>query len=166
MLKNVKEYLNAVGKYIVQQSRSNLSKLKKNTSKTLYNSIEYNVSDDFKLDVRMEEYGHYQDKGVSGTEVKYNTKFKYGNKMPPIKDIAKWAKAKNIRLRDDKGRFKKGDYNTIGFIIARSIHKKGIKPSLFFTKPFEKKMEVLNKEMTDMLVKDLEVELKEKLKQK
>jgi hypothetical protein len=54
-----------------------------------------------------------------------------------MQPLADWAKARNIRLRDDKGRFKKGDYRTIGFILQKSVFEKGIKPSLFFTKPFE-----------------------------
>ena len=57
--------------------------------------------------------------------------------MPPSKPLSDWAKKRNIRLRDDSGKFKKGNYKTIGFLIARSIFEKGIKPSLFFTKPFE-----------------------------
>ena len=35
--------LNSFGKYVVQQSRSNLTKQKKNVSKELYNSIGYTL---------------------------------------------------------------------------------------------------------------------------
>jgi len=38
---------------------------------------------------------------------------------------------------DDKGKFTKGNYKSIGIIIAKNIWARGIKPSLFFTKPFE-----------------------------
>ena len=141
MLNNVKDSLNKFAKYVVQQSRTNLTKGKKNVSKSLYNSIDYDLTvspNSFSLSFIMDEYGMYQDKGVSGTEKKYNTPFKYTNKMPPIKPLADWAKFKNIRLRDAKGKFAKGNYKTIGFLISRSIYRKGIKPSLFFTKPFEK----------------------------
>ena len=63
-----------------------------------------------------------------------NTKdspFRYKDKMPPVQTIADWAK-KNIRLRDDKGRFAKGNYNTIGFLIARSITGQRNKSHTFF----------------------------------
>tara|TARA_R110001606_G_scaffold369852_2_gene526080 strand:- start:330 stop:671 length:342 start_codon:yes stop_codon:yes gene_type:complete len=103
----------------------------------------------------MDEYGMYQDKGVSGTEKKYNTPFKYTNKMPPIKPLADWAKFKNIRLRDAKGKFAKGNYKTIGFLISRSIYRKGIKPSLFFTKPFERSF----KNLPDEVVKAFALEI-------
>ena len=141
MLNNLNSNLNKFAKYVVQQSRSNLTKGRKNASKSLYKSIQAKTStgaNSFSLAFIMDEYGMYQDKGVSGTQKKYNTPFKYTNKMPPIKPLADWAKFKNIRLRNAKGQFAKGNYKTIGFLISRSIYRKGIKPSLFFTKPFEK----------------------------
>ena len=159
MLKNVQESLNKFAKYVVQQSRSNLTKNKKNVSKSLYDSIEYdlNVSpNSFSLSFIMDEYGMFQDKGVSGKKKKYNTPFRYTNKMPPIKPLADWAKFKNIRLRNEKGQYEKGNYKTIGFLIARSIFNKGIKPSLFFTKPFEKAFERLPDELVKSFGLDLE----------
>ena len=158
MLKEVQGSLNKFAKYVVQQSRSNLSKGKKNVSKSLYNSIGYDLKvmpNSFSLSFIMDEYGMYQDKGVSGTEKKYNTPFKYTNKMPPIKPLADWAKFKNIRLRDAKGKFAKGNYKTIGFLISRSIYRKGIKPSLFFTKPFERSF----KNLPDEVVKAFALEI-------
>ena len=162
MLNNVKDSLNKFAKYVVQQSRSNLTKGKKNVSKSLYNSIDYDLTvspNSFSLSFIMDEYGMYQDKGVSGTKKKYNTPFKYTNKMPPIKPLADWAKFKNIRLRDAKGKFAKGNYKTIGFLISRSIYRKGIKPSLFFTKPFERSF----KNLPDEVVKAFALEIKDLL---
>ena len=54
--------------------------------------------------------------------------------MPPIQTIADWAKKKNIRLRDDKGKFAK-DYNTIGFLF--DIRDKGFKANVFLTRPYQ-----------------------------
>ena len=159
MLKGVQDSLNKFAKYVVQQSRSNLTKNRKNVSKSLYNSIDYelNVSENsFSLSFIMDEYGMYQDKGVSGTERKYNTPFSYRNKMPPIKPLADWAKFKNIRLRNEKGQFSKGNYRTIGFLISRSIFRKGIKPSLFFTKPFERSFNNLPEELVKAFALDTE----------
>ncbi len=162
-MKGLGDALNKFAKYVVQQSRSNLTKGKKNVSKGLYDSIGYNLKknpNSFSLSFIMDEYGAYQDKGVSGKKKKYNTPFSYRNKMPPIKPLSDWAKAKNIRLRDAKGRFQKGSYKTIGFLIARSIYNKGIKPSLFFTKPFEKAFERLPEE----LVQSYALEVKDFMK--
>ena len=120
----------------------------------------------FSIEFLMNEYGIYQDKGVSGTEKKYNTPFKYGSKMPPVKPLADWAKKRNIRLRDAKGKFKKGSYKTIGFLIARSIQKKGIKPSLFFTKPFEQAFKNLDKDIVKAFALDVETLMKNSINNK
>ena len=45
MLENIKAELQAFGKYVVQQSRTNLTKQKRNVSKNLYNSIEYTLEE-------------------------------------------------------------------------------------------------------------------------
>ena len=158
-LKNTKDELNKFAKYVIQQARTNLSKNRKNVTSDLYGSLGYdlNVSaNSFSLEFYMLPYGAYVDKGVSGTKKKYNTIFSFTNKQPPSKPLAKWAKAKNIRLRDEKGRYTKGTYKSIGFILARSIKEKGIKPSLFFTKPFEKAFERLPADLVDKFNLDLD----------
>ncbi len=65
------------------------------------------------------------------------------------------GKKRNIRLRDEKGQYKKGNYKTIGFLIARSIFEKGIKPSLFFTKPFERAFKRLPEDLREAFGEDL-----------
>jgi len=42
-----------------------------------------------------------------------------------------------VRFRNAKGEFAKGGFKSIGYIIAKNVWARGIKPSLFFTKPFE-----------------------------
>jgi len=150
MLNRTKEALDDFKKYVIQQARTNLTKGKKNVDKKLYNSLQGFLDESpagFRLYFEMEDYGMFQDKGVSGKKKKYDTPFNYTNKKPPIGPLARWAKKKNIRLRDEQGRFKKGSYNTIGFLISRSIFEKGIKPSLFFTKPFERAIKRLPEDL-------------------
>ena len=169
MLKNVKDELNRFSKYVISQSRANLTRGKKNGSKELYNSLDYdlNVSpNSFGLKFLMEEYGLFQDQGVKGTKSNYienkNTPFSYkqSSKIMGFEyhtgTFAKWAKSKNIRLRDKKGRFKKGNYKSIGFVIARSVKEKGVKASLFFTKPFKKAFNNLPKEIVEAYKLDVE----------
>lgn len=148
----VSEVLEKFAKEVIKQSRANLTRQKKNVDRKLYDSLGYelNVSQNsFSLSLEMEKYGDFQDKGVSGTEVRYDTPYKFTTKQPRSKPLAEWAKKRNIRLRDEQGRFAKGDYKTIGFLIARSIKKKGIKPSLFFTKPFENRFKQLPDEVIE-----------------
>ena len=173
MLKNLQAELQAFGKYVVQQSRSNLTKQKHNVSKNIYNSIHYDLTeknDDYTLSFIMDEYGTFLDKGVKGANPSLvdnnktgkkgiqkapNSPYSYKTKRPPMQPLADWAKKRNIRLRDEKGRFKKGNYRTIGFILQRSIFAQGMKPTMFFTKPFEVAFERYKKGINKTLIEDL-----------
>jgi hypothetical protein len=141
--------LNKFRDYVVSQAKSNLTRQGKNSSKSLYNSIKGNVKanpNSFEMDFSMEEYGFYQDKGVSGVKKKYNTDFKYTSKMPPAKAFDKWVVRKGLAPRE-KGKFK--SRKSLSFAIARSVYINGIKPSLFFTKPFEKAFKRLPNDLVE-----------------
>ena len=168
MLTNTKQSLEDFKKYVSSQARRNLTRLKKNDTKGLYKRLDgvLNVSpNSFQLSWDL-GYGNFQDKGVSGTEKKYDTPYSYKSKMPPIKPLSDWAKRKGIRLRDEQGKFQKGNYKTIGFLIARSIFRKGIKPSLFFTKPFEQGFKNLPDQVIEAYGLDVEEFLKFTLNKK
>jgi hypothetical protein len=157
MLSNVKEELNRFAKYVITQSRANLTRQKKNSSKELYNSLESNVKvskNSFELSFMMEDYGVFQDKGVSGVKKKYNTKYAYTNKMPPPSKMDKWIVKKGIAPRDKNGKFI--SRKSLQFMIARSIFNNGIKPSLFFTKPFEKAFKNIDKDLVKAYRLDIE----------
>ena len=146
----VQEAIDKFRKYVVQQSRSNLTKQKKNASKSLYNSIK-GVSkvnpNSISLYFEMEAHGVFQDKGVSGKEKKYNTPYSYKSKMPPTKALDKWVVRRGIAPRDAKGRLI--SRKSLKFLIARSIYRNGIKPSMFFTKPFEAAYDRLPDELVE-----------------
>jgi hypothetical protein len=132
--------------YVIQQSRANLTKGRKNVSKDLYNSLKGEIvkEDNYAIvGFRMNEYGQYQDQGVKGKSSSLrapNSPFKFGSGRGKAggltKGIEKWVKARGIQFRDKKtGKFL--SYQSTAFLITRSIYHKGLKPSLFFTKPFE-----------------------------
>ena len=162
MLKNVQQELNRFAKYVIQQSRTNLTKGKKNSSKALYNSLDYdlNVSpNSFSMSFLMEDYGVFQDKGVSGIKKKYNTPYSYTNKMPPPSKMDKWIVRKGLKgVRGKDGKFI--SRKSLQFMIARSIYNNGIKPSLFFTKPFQKAFKNLDKDIIEAYKLDVEELLK------
>lgn len=136
--------------YVVKEAKSNLTRLKKNSTKTLYDSLKGNVkvsTNSFEMSISMEEYGHFQDKGVSGKKVKYNTPYSYKSKMPPPSKLDKWMVRKGIAPRDKKGNFI--SRKSLQFLIARSIFNNGIKPSLFLTKPFEAAFKKLPDELIE-----------------
>jgi len=141
--------LNKFRDYVISQAKANLTRGGKNSSKSLYNSIKGNVKanpNSFEMEFTMEEYGLYQDKGVSGIKKKYNTDYKYTNKMPPAKAFDKWVVRKGLAPRE-KGKFK--NRKSLSFAIARSVYFNGIKPSLFFTKPFEKAIKRLPEDLVE-----------------
>ena len=144
---HLKETFEKFGKYVVQQARTNLTKKKKNVSKTLYDSIQYKETTSqsgasFSFDFLMEEYGEFQDKGVRGKSSSSkapNSPFKFGSgtgkKGGLTEAMQGYVKRRKIQFRDRKtGKFL--SYKSTAFLISRSIYQKGIKPSLFFTKPF------------------------------
>lgn len=149
--------LNAFKKFVIQQSRSRLTKGRKNVNKKLYNSIDGDVkvsANSISLSFYMEDYGIFQDKGVSGTKKKYNTPFSYTSKRPPRKTLEEWISKRRFQFRDKKGKFM--SYKSMSFLIQRSIFEKGIKPSLFFTKPFEQGFKKLPDELIEAYGLDVE----------
>ena len=144
---NLQKALDRFKNHVIKESKSNLTKLKKNSSKKLYNSIKGTVKvneNSFEMDFTMADYGAFQDKGVSGKITKYpNTPYTYKSKMPPPSKLDKWIVRKGIAPRSG-GKFAGRTISAVGFkksiqfLIARKIFLHGIKPTLFFTKPFEK----------------------------
>ena len=134
----LRDELNKFAKYVIQQSRTNLTKGKKRASNELYRSLGYEVNESAKttsLAFEMVDYGKFQDRGVSGKNKKYNTPYSYTAKMPPPQAFDKWVVRKGIAPRTKGGKFTSRE--GLKFAIAKSIYKNGIRPSMFFTKPFE-----------------------------
>tara|TARA_B100001094_G_C17720995_1_gene571959 strand:- start:78 stop:587 length:510 start_codon:yes stop_codon:yes gene_type:complete len=134
----LRDELNKFAKYVIQQSRTNLTKGKKRASNELYRSLGYEVNESAKttsLAFEMVDYGKFQDRGVSGKNKKYNTPYSYTTKMPPPQAFDKWVVRKGIAPRGKGGKF--ASREGLKFAIAKAIYKNGIRPSMFFTKPFE-----------------------------
>jgi hypothetical protein len=99
------------------------------------------------MEFTMEDYGVFQDAGVSGIKKKYNTPYSYKSKMPPVKAFDKWIVRKGLAPRKSGGQFT--SRKSLAFLIARSVFRNGIKPSLFFTKPFEAAYKNLPQELVE-----------------
>ena len=75
--------------------------------------------------------------------------------MPNPEIFEGYVKRKGIKGRDKKtGRFITN--KSLQYLIARSIFQKGIKASMFFTKPFNQAYEKLPAELQENFVKDIE----------
>ena len=169
--------LDKFGKRVVKESKTALTKKKKNASKRLYNSISYdlNVSkNSFSLSFNMEDYGEYIDKGVHGIggtkadgspwvkRKTFDTEFRYKDKRPPSKVFSNWIVLKGFAPRNKKGQFtsRKG----LQYAIANSVYHKGLETTQFFTNPFENAFKVLPEEVTKSYALDVEDFLKFVLK--
>ena len=150
-----KKALEKYAKYVIQQSRSNLTKKKNNASKQLYNSLEYKIKGD-KISFLSEKYGEYLDRGVKGSKSTYPessaSPFRYTTKQPPSSVFDKWSIRKGIAPRDKQGRFV--SRQSLNFLIARSIKNKGIRATLFFTKPFERGLDLYGDEIVAGYLED------------
>lgn len=165
MLSNVEDELNAFRKHVITEARKNLTRNKKNASKTLYNDMNsfLKVSkNSFELGFEMPIYGEFQDQGVSGVKKKYDTPFSYKKKMPPLDVFEAWIKRKGIKGRDKRGRFITN--KSLSYLIARSVFNNGIKPSLFFTRPFELAYKRLGDDIIEAFGLDIDEFLKYTLK--
>ena len=144
---------------IVREAQANLD------DGDLKKSIRQEVNEDG-IQIIMNEYGLYQDKGVSGankstfegkrkTIHKSKSNFKFSGAFQAIggsSSIAKFMKRKGIssNLYDDK---------TLNYLIRRSIYQHGIKPTLFLTKPYEKYREQIIEEcerLHEIIKKDID----------
>ena len=151
-----KKALEKYAKYVIQQSRSNLTKGRTNASKQLYNSLSYKI-DKNKVTFESEKYGEFIDKGVRGANHDYaesqSSPFRFRSKQPPSSVFDKWVKQRGIKGRDKKtGRFITN--KSLSFLIARSIKNKGIRATMFFTKPFEAGIDKYSDEMIEALLND------------
>ena len=85
----------------------------------MYNSLDKEIevgANSFRLAFLMEDYGKFQDKGVSGTERKYNTPFSYKSKRPPLKPITDWVKKnRRFQFRQKNGKFM--SYQSTAFLV-------------------------------------------------
>ena len=158
----VQKELELFKKRVIQQAKSNLTRMGKNSTGALHKGLKGEVTvfrtGNFALEFDLGKYGEFQDKGVSGKKKKYNTPFSYKSKMPPSKVFEQWVKNKGIKGRDKKGRFI--TTKSLTFLIARGIFNNGIKPSLFFTKPFENEYKKLSSDLVTAFGLDIDEFLK------
>ena len=163
-LEETYKVLQEFGKRVRQQARLNLTKSNKNVSKELWESLEPNTKvskNSLSMDFYMNPYGMFQNFGVRGTESGKSLRgysYKQSSNLVGVEyhtgALAKWAKFRGMQPRGKNGRF--GSYKTMGFILANSIKKKGIKHSLFFTKPFEQAFVNLPNELVEAFDLDLD----------
>jgi hypothetical protein len=144
--------------HVVNQAKRNLTQKDKNVSKKLHQSIKGDVKampNSIAMYFSMEEYGAYQDLGVKGKRSSAkapNSPFKFGTgtgkKGGLTEAMKKWVARRRIQFKDKEGKYM--SYDSTAWLMTKSIYSKGIKPSLFFTKPFEAAYKNLPDELIEM----------------
>lgn len=160
----VEKALREFGGYLVKESRKNLTRKSSNDTKSLYNSLRYEVKESknsFEFSFIMEEHGKFQDKGVKGktsSSKAPNSPYRFGTgtgkKGGLTNAIDKWVRRKRFQFTNKKGRFL--SYEQTAFIVARSIYNKGISPKYFYSRPFELGFKRLPKDITEAYALDLD----------
>lgn len=180
----VKIALEKFSKNVIKQARQNLTKKSHNDTKAGYDSLKYdlNVSkNSFGLEFFMLDYMEFQDKGVKGKTSTYSSAskspFKFGKSAGKPRQsgglydsIEKWVSRKGIKGRDNgytkkdgtkvKGTGRFITNKSLASIIANSIYNKGLKGSMFFTRPFEQNYKKLPDELIEAFGLDLDNLLK------
>jgi len=159
--------------YVIREAKDNLKRGGQygshNNTSALSNSIKGEIVTEDKFSIvgfSMADYGAFQDKGVKGklSSLKApNSPFKFGSgtgkKGGLTEGINKWVKARRIQFKKKDGKFM--SYESTAFMITRSIYNKGIRPSLFFTKPFEAGYK---KYITEDLIKGFALDVEDLMK--
>lgn len=156
--------LDKIAKDIIKQSRANLTRRKITAQGQLYRSLQYNVEvfkNSIAIDILMEHYGKFVDQGVSGTERRFDTPFSYRDKMPPISVFNSWIIKRGIAPRNDKGQFL--SRRSLQFAIAKSVFKRGLRPTRFYTDAVESAMKRIPDEIAEAYALDLEFFIKQNL---
>ena len=142
---NTQKALNKFGKYLVKESRKNLTRKKKNVTNSLYESLDFDVKampNSFEFDFLMNEYGEWVDKG------------RKAGKNPPFSPLRKWVQDRRIQFRSNKGKFQ--SYDQTAWAIVKSIGKKGIPASNFYSRPFNLGYAKLPNEIVEAYALDVE----------
>jgi hypothetical protein len=169
---------------VIKKSKANLSSKGINASNGLSNSFSSSLKvskNSFEATILSDEHGKFIDKGVTG-----NNDSSFKGKKKPIrrslsgfrfgtgnfngkgeewkKRIDKWMYTRGIAPRDKKtGKFIKRD--TANYLIRRSIFQHGIKPTKFFTDPFEEEFNNLPNDLIEAYGLDVEKFIKFILKE-
>tara|TARA_R110002050_G_scaffold18260_5_gene53450 strand:- start:255 stop:812 length:558 start_codon:yes stop_codon:yes gene_type:complete len=165
--KETTKVLNAFNKSVVRAAKLRLKSKGHNVTSKLYKSIKGSINKRKRdsimtLEFFMAKYGKFLDQGVKGTKSNYienkSSPFSFNKNKKSIgsKNIEGWVKKRNLRFRNKKtGRFERGTVKSLTFLIARSIHEKGIKRTMFFTRGLKKRYALLPSKLATSLATDM-----------
>ena len=152
---------------VIEKSRANLSSKGISASGALGNSFKGFVKESpnsIEATISAEDYLPFIDKGVEGVKSgKSLGGFKFKSKggkrglkgMPPPSAFDKWNVIRGRAGRDEKGRFL--TRKQLNFRTAVGVFNYGIKPTSFFSDPFEEEFKKLPQELVEAYGLDVDI---------
>jgi len=131
---------------VIKESRANLKSKGAIASKDLYRSLKSKVKENpnsISAEVMAEDYWKFINYGVKGVKSGKSLKnYRYTNKKPPVRFLRTWLKYKI-------GTYRPRQLNSMAFRVQNTIYQRGIKPTEFFTKPFEEEFKKLPDDLVE-----------------
>lgn len=168
---SVEQILLDYGKAFQSMAAGQLRRANKVSSGALADSIAFTTkrtANGYELNIEVLDYYKFVDQGVRGTGPRNrNNKspYKYSDKMPPISEIMKWIKREGLtaKAEDQKrklsGRQKKARAvgsaakkikpQSLAFLIARKIKRRGLPYTGFWERSFEKTFQDLDVKLAE-----------------
>jgi len=165
---NLEKYLRQFAKNIIRKGKQILKA--KGKEGKLSDSLNYRLeatNNGYNLVFKGADYAAFVDKGVSGTKTtrtfhnidgkRKRSPFRYkagvGN-SPNIGALEKWISRKGIKGRDkETGRFIKT--KSLAYLFSKSIQRKGLAATSFFSKPMSIELEKLDTELLNNFKADI-----------
>jgi len=162
----------------IEEANQNLAQTNSVSSGKLQDSLGFKntfTGQKYTVDYLAEDYFRFVDEGVQGTgpgSINNTSPFRYKNKMPPPNAIEKWLKqnrgkgrVSDVRKYGSEGVEKKSiktniSDKTLSFIIARSIKRKGLKATGFWSKAWAETFKDFDQQMSKALGEDIKIELR------
>lgn len=159
---NVKEELERFAKSIIKKSKANLKKDNIRAFGNLQDKMTYNLNvskNSFSIGIGYPElqggkYAKFVNYGVKGVKSGKSLRgYKYTNKKPPKQVLKTWLKKK-------RGRYRERNLDSLAFRVQNIIYQRGIRPTEYYSKPFEEEF----KKLPDELIKAYNLDLVDFLK--
>jgi len=170
---------------IIRSLRENLIDHDKDQPGKLIQSINVNIEVSVKelvFELSMEDYWKFVDAGVDGTQTKHGSPYKYKNndKIIPIDAMLSFIRVRGLtgrtsvkkakQVRSTKNRTikkalkqinKQQALKSLAFAMSKSVKRKGIKPTHFFTDVINDDLKAkMTKDLTEAFKHDIEIAFK------
>ena len=115
---------------------------------------------------KADKYASFINFGVNGTRKNQGSPFSYKFENPSRKHrtaLKRWIRAKGIKSRDEKGRFKKQSADSLAYVLGRAVKRKGIVGLRFYEKAYAAVFARFEPKLGEAFAEDIAGKFKAKL---